>query len=300
MKIIPFVLTTIENSQLKNIVKFGENWRIRERASTLLLLAKGLCCSKVAEKMELSRPTVETTRKNWFADKFQSLPDLPRSGAPRKIKPDEEERILKLVDEKPLSAPDVLKSHIENNGATVHVATVRALLKRNRRSWKMTRHSLKKVRDEQAFKQASQEIDVLCARAESGEIVLGYLDEAGFSCVHPNRHAWTKIGKQHLIPAMRGHRLNVLAALMSVGTLEDTMFSGPMSSKIFTDFVDEISDKYDKEIVFILDNASFHKSKAVAEWVKNYKPRNVTLKFLPSYSPVLNRIEKFWHTVKHR
>ena len=87
---------------------------------------------------------------------------------------------------------------------------------------------------------------------------------------------------------------------MSSGEFEDVMFSGIMSSKIFTDFVDEISDKYDKEIIVIIVNASFHKSKAVAEWVKNYKPRNVTLKFLPSYSPVLNRIEKFWHTFKHR
>ena len=58
MKLIPFVLTAIEYMKLKNIVKFDTNWRIRERASTLLLLAQGLCCKKVAAKMELSRPTV--------------------------------------------------------------------------------------------------------------------------------------------------------------------------------------------------------------------------------------------------
>ena len=157
--------------------------------------------------MELSRPTVETTRKNWFAYKFQSLPDLPRSGAPRKIKPYEAEKIIKLVDEKPLSATDVLKIHLKSEGTPVHVATVRALLKKEGRSWKMTRHSLKKKRDEQAFQQARQEIDVLIEKAESGEIVLAYLDEAGFSCVHPNRHAWTKIGSQHLISAIRGQRV---------------------------------------------------------------------------------------------
>ena len=87
---------------------------------------------------------------------------------------------------------------------------------------------------------------------------------------------------------------------MTSGELEDVIFSGLMSSNIFTDFVDEISDKYDKEIVVIIVNASFHKSKAVAEWVKNSNPKNVTLKFLPSYSPELFRIEKFWHTVNHR
>jgi len=69
------------------------------------------------------------------------------------------------------------------------------------------------------------------------------LDEAGFSCVHPTRCAWTKIGSQHLISAIRGQRLNVLASLMSSSELKDVMFSGPMFSKIFTDIVDEIPDK---------------------------------------------------------
>lgn len=125
------------------------------------------------------------------------------------------------------------------------------------------------------------------------------MDEAGFSCIHPNRRAWTKIGSQHLIPAIRGKRLNVLAALMSSGELEDFMFSGSMSSKIFIDFVKSVSEKYDKPIVFILDNASFHKSKEVQECAEEFKQKNITLKFLSPYSPELNRIEKFWHMVKH-
>lgn len=141
---------------------------------------------------------------------------------------------------------------------------------------------------------------MLLARAEAGEIVLAYLDEAGFSCVHPNRLAWTKVGCQHLIPAIRGKRLNVLAALMSTGELEDSMFAGSMTSKIFIDFVSCVAEKYEKPIVFILDNASFHKSKEVAQCTEQFKSKNITLKFLPPYSPELNRIEKLWHTIKHR
>ena len=34
-------------------------------------------------------------------------------------------------------------------------------------------------------------------KARAGEIELAYLDEAGFSCVHPNRNAWTTVGEQH-------------------------------------------------------------------------------------------------------
>jgi len=71
-----------------------------------------------------------------------------------------------------LSVTDVLNIYLKNEGTAVHVSTVRAFLKKEGRSWKMTRHSLKNERDEQAYQQARQEIDVLNVRAESGEIVL--------------------------------------------------------------------------------------------------------------------------------
>ncbi|MGK5594908.1 MAG: transposase, partial [Parachlamydiaceae bacterium] len=47
--------------------------------------------------------------------------------------------------------------------------------------------------------------------------------------------------------------------------------------------------------VIILDNASFHKSKASLEIIQ--KARCEVL-FLPPYSPDLNRIEKFWANFK--
>ena len=157
-----------------------------------------------------------------------------------------------------------------------------------------------KKRCEIAFERARQEIGALCERAKNGEIILAYLDEAGFSCIHPNRSAWTKIGEQHLIPAIRGKRVNVLASLMSTGQLEDFIFSGSMNSKLFIDFVKSVSDKYEKHVVFILDNAKIHKSKEVLDFLEESKEKNFSLYYLPTYSPELNRIEKFWHTVKHR
>ena len=74
-----------------------------------------------------------------------------------------------------------------------------------------------KKRDEAAFRAAQVEIVGLRAQAAAGEMVLAYCDEAGFSQVHPNRSAWTPKGARHLIPAIRGKRLNVLAAMLSTG-----------------------------------------------------------------------------------
>lgn len=128
---------------------------------------------------------------------------------------------------------------------------------------------------------------------------MAYLDEAGFSCIHPNRNAWTPTGQQHLIPAIRGQRVNVLAALMSSGYLEDCMFQGSMNGARLVEFIKEVAAKYDKPITFILDNASFHTSQVVRQAREEFERLGVTLKFLPTYSPELNRIEKLWHTVKH-
>ena len=56
-------------------------------------------------------------------------------------------------------------------------------------------------------------------QAADGHLVLAYVDEAGFSAVHPNRSAWTPKGERHLIEAKRSKRLNVMAALLSSGGL---------------------------------------------------------------------------------
>lgn len=158
---------------------------------------------------------------------------------------------------------------------------------------------LLKKRDEMAFEQARIEIENLKQAAKLGEIEVAYLDEVGFSCIHPNRNAWTPKCQQHLIPAIRGKRLHVLAALMSSGYLEDDMFYGSMTSERLVNFIKEVAEKYEKPITFILDNASFHTSEVVKQAAKDFERLGVTLKFLPTYSPELNRIEKLWHTIKH-
>jgi transposase len=51
-----------------------------------------------------------------------------------------------------------------------------------------------------------------------------------------------------------------------------------------------------KEIVFILDNASIHRSKKTKEFLKRHK--NIHLFFLPPYSPEYNPVEIFWRWIK--
>jgi transposase len=137
-------LSKEENARLKWLGKYEGNWRIRERVTTILLLETGLSCAKAALELGLSRGTVQTTKTGWLREKFDSLSDKARTGAPRKIKPQEEKMLLALASEKPLCAPELLQIHLENGGEPIHAETVRRMLKANKMSWKRTRHSLKK------------------------------------------------------------------------------------------------------------------------------------------------------------
>ena len=56
---------------------------------------------------------------------------------------------------------------------------------------------------------------------------------------------------------------------------------------------------YDKgtPLAFFIDNASWHKTLAVQEYCKN---NNITLLFLPPYSPEFNPIERVWSFLKSK
>ena len=156
-----------------------------------------------------------------------------------------------------------------------------------------------KKRNEADFRQAQAEIELLRVQAQAGEIVLAYVDEAGFAQVHPNRSAWTPRGERHLIEAKRGKRLNVLAAMLSTGGLFSAKLWQTTTSDVFVGFLGLLQERVGKRIVVILDNASIHKAKANAHIIDFLETKGVTLYFLPAYSPELNRIEKLWHLMKH-
>jgi transposase len=71
------------------------------------------------------------------------------------------------------------------------------------------------------------------------------------------------------------------------------------NSLLFTGFLGLLMNYVGKPLTVILDNASFHKAKAVQPMLKVLAQKGLKLYFLPPYSPELNRIEKFWHKVKY-
>ena len=56
--------------------------------------------------------------------------------------------------------------------------------------------------------------------------------------------------------------------------------------------------RYAKEVVVLLDNASYHHAKPIKDLVE--KSPRLKLVFLPAYSPQLNLIERVWRFFKKK
>jgi transposase len=129
---------------LEGIVERGSNWRQRQRAQTLLLLDNNLATADVARTVGVHVRTVNTTRRDWFRIGHKSLLDAARSGAPRKITPEQITSLVLAASTEPLSARQLLAKHLAEGGAPIHLNTLSTALKRSGMTWKRTRHSLKK------------------------------------------------------------------------------------------------------------------------------------------------------------
>ncbi|MEY4978694.1 MAG: hypothetical protein RLZZ352_964 [Pseudomonadota bacterium] len=138
------VISAEEEQALKTMVKRHSNWRVRERAQTLLLLAQGKKATQVAMEMELHPQTVGSTRKQWEQEGMASLSDKPRSGAPAKLSEPQVKQLVDWASTEPLSLTTLKARHEEAGGVVVHVNTLTSVLKRAGLVWKRTRHSLKK------------------------------------------------------------------------------------------------------------------------------------------------------------
>jgi transposase len=120
------------------------DWRVRERAQTVLYFDAGHSAQVVAELMRLHVRTVSSTRTAWLAQGFASLPDLARVGAPEKLPAAQSSKLVEWARSQPGSAQD-LQNRLESEGGThVHLNTIRATLRRAGMVFKRTRHSLKK------------------------------------------------------------------------------------------------------------------------------------------------------------
>ena len=157
----------------------------------------------------------------------------------------------------------------------------------------------KKKQDPVKFEASRAEVADLVEKAENGEILLVYVDESGVATTPPNRYGWARENEVHTVIAQSGARINVMGAMLSNGELFATHHKGPTTAPTFATFMENLQKKVGVPFTVILDNASFHKAKAIQPRIEALKDAGVTFVFLSPYSPELNRIEILWRKIKY-
>jgi len=123
-------------------------------------------------------------------------------------------------------------------------------------------------------------------------------DESKFSSESSRITSWSPIGSSVVYSGYKhGTSLNCFGSIdLSNGKLISS-FHDKGNAEATIEHLKKVRANYDKDIplVFIIDNASWHKTDAVKECCKD---NNIILLFLPPYSPEFNPIERVWSFLK--
>ena len=130
---------------------------------------------------------------------------------------------------------------------------------------------------------------------------LYYFDEAGFSLTPSVPYGWQLIGQRIELPSSRSQQLNVLGFMKHDGThLDPYVFEGTIDTSVVIACVDRFCEKLTRPTTLVIDNAPIHGSAAFELEIPKWEARNLSLWFLPPYSPELNLIEILWKQIKYR
>jgi transposase len=135
--------------------------RVRMRAHSILLSARGSSIDEIARIYQVDRDTVSSWLDRFLQSGVDGLGDKPRSGGPSKLDAQEKEEAKALLKKHPNAPKMVLALLHEKTGKSISRSTLRRLAKGAGLRWKRVRKSLKSKRDEAAFTQAKKEIEGL-------------------------------------------------------------------------------------------------------------------------------------------
>lgn len=160
------------------------------------------------------------------------------------------------------------------------------------RSYKQKPRELKKY--------LTERFPELKALAQRTGAVIFFVDEAAVRSDAHRGTTWGRIGQTPVV-ADSGDRfsLRLISAVSPRGDLKFSTFQGAMNGERFVEFVRRLRQDVGRPIIVIADNASYHKSGPVQDYVKEQSGQ-VRVEHLPKYAPELNPDEQVWNHAKNR
>ena len=293
-----FDLTAEEIQELRAAHKSAKNKSDAYKINTIILLGTGWTLEEVVDALLLDDETLRAYVKNYKNGGLEKLLENNYKGGIPKL-PIQYLEILsqELETNIYLTTKNVCEYVKEQFGIEYSISGMTALLHRMNYVYKKPKLvPSSPAQDEQEF--FTKEYLKFMKNKKENEAVF-FVD-----AVHPTwnsmaAYGWIKKGTIRELKSNSGReRLNIHGA-MNAETFETTIIAseanvdGDSTIALFQSL--EAIYPLAGAIYVILDNAKYHYSGPVLEYVKNSR---IKLVFLPSYSPELNLIERLWRIFK--
>ena len=287
------------------LYKKSRDVRLRERYQALYLSFK-YDWKEIAEIIGKDYETILFWVKMYNEKGLQGLnPDRP-SGRPSRLTDEQQQDVRRTVQMSPRNlglkfsnwnCKNLSWRILKKFGVKLKREAVRLLL--HKLGFVLIRPSYRYVlADKQERKRFLRRFKRKFNNLSAGDLLM-FLDEVSVK-QHPNiQPKWSFKGSKEFIGTFGNHaKVNVLGAINHALGKTFHMKSRKLNSDVFIKFLEHlVTLNSTKHLVLVLDNAPWHKSKKVLNFLEKFS-KKIEILWLPAYSPDFNPIEHLWKFMK--
>lgn len=293
-----------EYAELRRMTR-QEVGRVSQRAQMILMSAQRRTVPEIARVFDVSRATVRYWIRQFDARGPVGLYDEPRSGRPRKVRPDVIDAMINMLQNDPQqegylatfwTVAMLVSALVKRLGVQLSASTVRHTLQCLGLRWGRPRLAMpNKVDPHKAQKQWA----ITQAVIEAGpEATVLYADESRVQLLPVVRAMWHWVGQQIRVPTPGTNITRTLFGALNIRTGRWVYLIRPRATaEDFVAFLEHLLLAYPAgPLLLIVDNYSSHTARDVRTWLAA-NPR-LHLFYLPTYCSHLNPVERIWRQLK--
>lgn len=271
--------------------------RMKERARIIMLWHEGKSYDQTTAICNIHREAIAKWRKRFHSLGLEGLLDAPRSGAPKRIKESQKNKVIQLACSKPNGGYSNWSQQRIGKQTGMSQSKVHKILKE---------HDLK-----------PHKVNYWCGKSTDPEFESKMLNIVGLYmnppenavvlCVDEKTQIQALDRTQPELPLRMGNpkrltttykRNGVVNLIASLAVHQGEVIAKTMESNSagnFLSFIKKLSGVYPKkELHIIADNLAVHKHQSVKQWIE--KNKRVHLHHTPTYSSWLNQVE-IWFNI---
>jgi transposase len=271
---------------------------IQKRIHAVYFKTFGMSNKEIGKLTGLNREIVGDLIRAYLAGGFEALCQLNYGTNKSELENYAESILLSFTQRPPMTTNEAKARIEEMTGISRSPTQVRSFMKRHGLRYLRTGHIPAKADTEKQQQWVKEKLAPAIKEAQNGECHLLFMDAVHFILQPFICGLWCKF--RLFIKASAGrNRINVLGVVNAITkeilSLNNTSY---ITAETIVAFFKQIKEHYGAlPLKIVLDNARYQHCTFVEEAAKSL---NITLLFLPSYSPNLNIIERLWKFTKKK